>query len=379
MHSRYALGFLLLLATGVLPTLGQMRSSGRGSSYSLDGNVSDENNHQPMVGIRVDLKQAEGIAVNNTFTSSSGTFEFVGLTNGNYIVEIDVKGYEPVRQAVEIRNQSQLGVSISMTKSAFVANPAASSGATISAHQLSVPRKARDEYEKGIDLLYRKSDYLGAIAELEHAIKDFPTYYEAYADMGDAYIKLPEMPQAEAALKKSVDLSSGRYPVALVMLAEMLSDANRFEEAATFARKAAEVDPASWNGPFELARALSGLKQNDEAEKSAIQARDLNPQNAPIYLMLANIYIQKQDLPALLKDLDAYLKLAPTGPEADQVRKLQADLLAAKQQADQAEKDSRGRPGVDTASSPAPGRQQPALEPDLSGLPSLPPPTQSNP
>jgi Flp pilus assembly protein TadD len=378
MHSRYALGFLFLLVTCVLPALGQMRSPGRSASYTIDGTVTDENTHQSISGIRVDLKQSAGIPINSTFTGGGGNFEFVGVTNGTYTIEINEKGYEPVRQGIEIRNQSQLSVSVSLTKSAFVVNPGASSGATISAHQLSVPRKARDEYEKGIDLLYRKSDYLGAITQFDHAIKDYPTYYEAYADMGDAYQQLHEADQAEAAFRKSVDLSSSRYPVALVMLAELLNDANRFEEAATFARKAVDVDPSSWNGPFELARALSGLKQTDEAEKSAIQARDLNPQNAPVYLMLANIHIEKQDLPALLKDLDTFLKLSPSGPNADQVRKLQADLLAAKQQAEQAGKDSGGRASADTASSP--GKQKgPAVDPDLSGLPSLPPPAQSKP
>jgi len=48
-----------------------------------------------------------------------------------------------------------------------------------------------------------------------------------------------------------------------------------------------------------------------------------------VYLVLANIHIQLRNHPALLKDLDSYLKLSPTGPEADQARKTRDNLQAA--------------------------------------------------
>ena len=63
------------------------------------------------------------------------------------------------------------------------------------------------------------------------------------------------------------------------------------------------------------------LKQSDEAEKNAQQARDIMPDNPPVYLLLANIHIQKKDYPSLIRDLDEYLRLAPNAPEAEQARK----------------------------------------------------------
>ena len=90
---------------------------------------------------------------------------------------------------------------------------------SISAHQLSVPHKAHDEFEKGMTLIYLKSDYRGAIAQFQLAIKDFPTYYEAYAEEGSAYYQLQEMGPAEEALQKSIDLSSGQYADAMFTLA----------------------------------------------------------------------------------------------------------------------------------------------------------------
>jgi hypothetical protein len=38
-------------------------------------------------------------------------------------------------------------------------------------------------------------------------------------------------------------------------------------------------------------------------------------------LLLANVHMNEQNYPALLDDLNSYLKLAPTGSLADQARK----------------------------------------------------------
>jgi tetratricopeptide (TPR) repeat protein len=194
----------------------------------------------------------------------------------------------------------------------------------ISTHQLSVPHKARDEFEKGMSLLYLQSDSRAAIAQFQLAIKDFPAYYEAYSEEGGAYFRLEQMEPAEAALRKSIDLSSGKYADASFTLAGLLTDTKRYDEAAASARRGIADDATSWRGPFELARALTALKQIDEAETYAQQARNLMPDNPPVYLLLANIHIQRRDYSSLVKDLDQYLLLAPNSPAADQARKTRA-------------------------------------------------------
>jgi hypothetical protein len=100
-----------------------------------------------------------------------------------------------------------------------------------------------------------------------------------------------------------------------------------------------------------------------------------------VYLLLANIHIQRKDYPALLRDLDDYLRLAPLGPEADQARKTRERVQAivnapkdqtagnGKDQSDDDEDDADTAP--DKVSTPPPAQ-------DTSGLPSLPPPTPGN-
>ena len=86
------------------------------------------------------------------------------------------------------------------------------------------------------------------------------------------------------------------------------------------ARKAVELNPSAWQANSELSRALLGLNRAAEAETSARAAVDLQPGNANLHLLLANIHMQQKNDVALLDDLNSYLKLAPTGSFASQVR-----------------------------------------------------------
>jgi tetratricopeptide (TPR) repeat protein len=329
MSFREILGAALAIAVCITPSLGQMRPASR-PTYSIYGYVRDASDQHAMENVRVELHQSSGASIDTTFTRGNGEFEFPGLVNGDYIVEAGMDGYEKSREPVSILNSSNRGLVITLARPVNTDNASANSGNVISAHQLSVPHKAHDEFDKGIHLLYDKLDYQGAIDEFGRAIKDYPTYYEAYSQEAIAYLSLGQSSPAEAALRKSVELSSSHFSEALFMLAGLLCNTNRCAEAETFARQGAAVDPSSWHGPFELARVLLGLKKLDEAEKSAIQARDLKPDNAQTYLVLANIDIQRQDPEAILKDLNAFLKLQPSGPVADRARKtrdqVQADL-----------------------------------------------------
>ncbi len=372
--------FLFLLALGALPGNAQ-NAPNRHTIFSIGGSIRDNSNQRGLESIQVVLKDATGTPVTTTFTRDNGDFQFDGLGNGDYIVEVTLMGYEQFQQQISINGASRMGLSIFLAKSAKPATPALQ--LSISAHQLSVPHKAHDEFEKGMSLIYLKSDYRGAIAQFQLAIKDFPTYYEAYAEEGGAYYQLEDLSHAEEALQKSIDLSSGQYADAMFSLATILSDTKRYTEAVTVSRRGISVDASSWRGPFELARALTALKQTDEAEKSAQRARDLMPDNPPVYLLLANIHIQRKDYPALIRDLDDYLRLAPLGPEADQARKtkerVQALLNAPKDDSDEEESDQEDpQKNPDPAQPATQKATHPAAEPDTSGLPSLPPPTPGN-
>jgi tetratricopeptide (TPR) repeat protein len=374
---------LLLLALGVLPGNTQSQNTpNRHSIFSIGGVIRDDTNQRGMESIQVVLKGATGTPVATAFTRDNGDFQFDGLRDGDYTIEVKVKDYDQFQQQVSISGASRLGISIFLARSVKGVTPGLQ--LSISAHQLSVPHKAHDEFEKGMTLIYLKADYRGAIAQFQLAIRDFPTYYEAYAEEGSAYFELQDLGHAEEALQKSIDLSAGQYADAMFTMGSILTDTKRYAEAEDVSRRGISVDASSWRGPFELARALTAMKKTEEAEKSAQKSRDLMPDNPPVYLLLANIHIQRKDYPALVRDLDDFLRLAPIGPEADQARKtrehVQALLNAPKDDTDEEESD-QDEPQKDAdPAHPAPQKATPpaTAEPDTSGLPSLPPPTPGN-
>jgi Flp pilus assembly protein TadD len=190
----------------------------------------------------------------------------------------------------------------------------------VSKRELSIPHKAQDAMKKGVEQLYGKSDYQGSIKQFERAIQAYPDYYEAYTQMGVAYMNLKDVANSERALRKALDLSDQHYEIALFWLASLFSNGQKFAEAEPLARKAVELNANSWEANSELARALIGLGRAAEAETSARAATKLRPENANLHLLLANIHLELQNKPALLDDLNAYLKLAPTGPFAAQAR-----------------------------------------------------------
>jgi len=338
---------------------------GRRRTFSVSGVVRDAANNNTINGAKVDLQGVTGGTISTTFTGTLGNFEFAAVAAGTYNLSVEQPGYGSAMQSVDVGESPVLGIEIDLRRTGNDKNDKSSPNgpsAKISAHELAAPHKAQDLMAKGVRLLYDKMDYHGSIAEFQRAVQAYPDYYEAYAQMGIAYVNLGDSANAEMAFRKSYDLSGEKYLDACFLLAKLLSFGHRFAEAEPIARKAAEIDPASWQANEELARALVGLNRFEDAEPSANEADKLMPDQPGIQLLLADIHMKTHNYPALLQNLDAYLRLTPNGPQADKVRQ-------AKEQVQQA------------LASGAPGAPQPA--PSTGGNPAgspqaAPPPEQSS-
>ena len=296
-------------------------------TYTVSGSVSDADSHNRIDSVRVDLRAFTGGTVATTFTSGNGNFTFSNIASGNYQMVVEQTGYQPFMQEVDIEGPLY-GLTIEL-RGKPVASNAVHGPATVSQRELSIPQKAHDSMQKGLELMYKKSDYSGSIKQFERATQAYPDYYEAYTQMGVAYLHMNNIADAEQSFRKSIDLSKGKYADSYFWLASMRSDQQNFAEAEPLARKSVEIDPTSWQANSELSRALIGLNRPAEAEKSAQAALKLRPDNALLYLILANAHTQLQNSQALLDDLDNYLKLAPNGQFANQARQQQKELRQA--------------------------------------------------
>ena len=315
----------LLLVSATLSS--QQTAPARG--LSLGGVVRDVETNQLISAANLDLQRSSGETASPPVVSGTkGEFLFNGIPSGDYLITTRVKGYDTSTTSIMLGGFPLLNVTITLhrTESKQPSAP----GDTISAHELTIPGKARDEFDRGMKVMgVPKPDYAKALGHFERAIKEFPDYYEAYAQIGIAQYHLGDKAAAEQALRASARLSGGHYLDALSLLARMLNDESRFAESESFARTCATEDESAWGCELELARALSGLKRPTEAEALATKASELNPSNADTFLILGNIHIEEHKYAEVVKDFDAYLKLNPTGPESDQVRASQEQARRA--------------------------------------------------
>jgi tetratricopeptide (TPR) repeat protein len=296
--------------------------------------VVDSDNHTQIEGVRVELRAFTGATVGTVFTRGAGDFEFLNVGTGSYEVIVQQAGYHTASQRLDV-NSSVFGLFVELHPNAAIASSPTPRPSTVSARELSIPRKAHDAMEKGVSLMQGKSDFQGGIKQFDRAIQAYPDYYEAYTQLGIAYLHTGNAGGAEQALRKALELSQEHYIDALFWTATMFNDHQRFIDAEVLARKGVELDSNSWQANTELARALLGLDRAAEAEKSAVTASKLRPNNPLLYLVLANVHSQLGNAPALLEDLDNYLRLAPAGSMADQARaqrkQLQEELGNAEQ------------------------------------------------
>jgi tetratricopeptide (TPR) repeat protein len=337
MNRRIAFVALHFAAFGMLSTLSARPASAQIARFSgearIQGYVRDEATQQPLSNVHVEITSVGGQPPPGGVTGLDGQFRFSGVRDGQFEIVVNEKGYQPYRERIFLANGNQVQMTVNLKKAAPEPETKAEA---LSAHELTVPQKARDTYEKGI-VLKAKPDYAGALTQFQKAIQQFPTYYEAYAEAGVAEVNLNNMDDAQKDLAKSIELSEGKYAPAMFYLAGLQNNTRHYDDASASAEKGLALDANAWRGQFEMARALTGLKRADEALPFAKKAAELAPTNPQMYVVLMNANWQTKHYQDAVNAIDLYLKLSGAGPQADQVRRFREQVVAAmqKQQAQQ--------------------------------------------
>jgi tetratricopeptide (TPR) repeat protein len=305
----------LLVAPAAHAQFGTVSSAGR---LRISGSVLIDGEALPAARVRVDVRALAGGDIATTFTDASGRFEAAAANNGSYMVVVSEQGYEPVEQRIDTSlegNGSGLIITLRKIRSYLPSHK----GYTVSVRDLRVPGKARREYEKGLERL-QKRDFEGSLNHFKEATSAFPDYYEAYYQAGLANMELRHRDEAEEALQRAIDLSGGGYADPQFALGALLCDRQSYTEAERVLRRGIDVDGSSWKGHLFLGQALFGMDRLADAEQSARQALLRNRDVPSGYLLLANIYMKRNEYVMATKYLDIFLKMRPQGPTSEQAR-----------------------------------------------------------
>ena len=252
-------------------------------------------------------------------TDGDGDFRFSALAPGTYNLAVEEMGYDTVQETVQVGFGPESELTLFLRKSDAV--PASQSGDLVSVRELSIPSKARKEFEKGLRCRV-KNDAAGSLFRFQRAVAEFPPYYEAYLQIGFVYRRLGQTAEEEKAIRKSVELSGGGFADADFALSEVLADQERYGDAEEAARHGLLMKPTSWVGHYLLGRVFFGLNRFKEAEESARRVLSLKRDFATVHLLLASIHLRTRDNVSLLKDLDTYLTLDSNSAMSVRVRKL---------------------------------------------------------
>jgi tetratricopeptide (TPR) repeat protein len=293
-------------------------------SQTIGGHVYTEDD-TPARGITVSLQNSEHTSISTERTDESGEFRFAGVHPLQYFVSIEDRNYDPVSIAVDLTYEPGDAMKIYLKSTAKARNANAASTQSVSAHELSMPAKARGLLASGQKKLYEDRDTKSAIADFQQALTVAPTYYEASYQLGMAYLVLNNPSLAELAFRKSIESSGDTYGEADIRLGALLVEHSN-ADAEGVIRKGVQLSPNFWRGHYELGRVLVSQKRLPEALSAAERARELAPNMAPVYRLLSSIHFLQGNYSALLKDLDTYIGLDPDSANGRGAKELREEI-----------------------------------------------------
>ena len=253
--------------------------------------------------------------VSEQFTGLDGRFQFRSVEPTRYVVRAIYEDMPEAEVSVDA-----LGSDAHYRVPTIVIKPPkekVDKGSTASIDQLLIPKAATREHEKGL-----KDQKLGvcdrAIPHFQKAVELAPKYGAAFNDLGNCLKSQGKSSEAEAAYEKAVDLNATIY--ASINLADIYALQKHYDEAQHVLDTAIAKNPAEGDLFFAVARIDFERGRMKEAEAAGLQAHSRIHRTADVHLLLAKIYLALKNQPALISQLQTYLKENPSGPAAVQIR-----------------------------------------------------------
>lgn len=190
-----------------------------------------------------------------------------------------------------------------------------------------VPGEARKLYKKGVDQLDDKKD--AGLDSLKKAVEIFPTYYDALDRLGTELVLRKQYSEAAPFLIRAIDVN-GRSYSSFYALGVASYNLKNLPAAIEALRAATVINPQSVNAQIFYGMVLRIDGSYEKAEKTLLQAKNL-AKNAPIgeiHWQLALLYEKTNRYREAADELELYLKVEPKTANAEQIKKLIADLRA---------------------------------------------------
>jgi tetratricopeptide (TPR) repeat protein len=275
----------------------------------VKGKVVDDKN-QPVADAKVVIA---GPARNaETKTNNKGEYVQVGLQSGAYTVTVTK---DKLIATAKVNVSQGTPAEANMTL-----QPVATAG--MSPEQKAVQEAAAS----AIDALRAGRDD-EAIAKLNDVVGKLPTCSDCYYNLGLAYTHKQQWPEAEASLKKSIELKPTN-PDPYNGLANVYNAQKRFDEALAMNQKASELSSSTAGAGgggnaesiYNQGVVLFNAGKYADAKTQFEAATKADPTNANAFYQLGMTSLNLGQIPEAVAALEAFMKLAPNDPKAAQVQ-----------------------------------------------------------
>lgn len=306
--------FALTLAMLASPASAQLTSV-------IRGKVVDEAG-APVVGAVVKgVFQGDMVReFDNVKTNAKGEFLRAGLAPGSWkVTASNAEGLVGTELVVLTLDPAVITIKLGSPKNAAPAG--------MTAKEIEENNKKQAEMEADFNAAkaaFDSGDYDTAIMNLQKITVSMPTCAACYLSMGDAYSKKNDLENAEKSYLKSIELDATK-PGAYAALATVYNAQKKFDEAGKMSAKANELNEAAGGGGdassiFNQGVILWNQSKAAEAEVQFLKASQLDPKMADAFYWLGMCRVNQGKLPDAKAPFQEYMKLAPTGQYADQVK-----------------------------------------------------------
>jgi Tfp pilus assembly protein PilF len=301
-------------------------------SADLQVRISWPNERRLEESVHIQLLNAQGIPVQDTFSNRDGMVSFRNVTPGSYRLKLDGSDIKDTStDAFVIYPQERMHMEWVHVAPKETANnnPIPGAAPTVSASQLNVPPKAKSEMDKGMDA-FTKGDLKKADEKLQKAVEIYPKYAMAWNNLGVVRMREKDTDGAKSAWLKCIE-ADDKFPSGYLNLARVSMMEKNLPEAESYIKKSLITDPNNSEALVLLAKEqlLSG-----SYDKALVTARKVHtlPQHLPdAHLVAGEALLHENRDSEAVQEYGLYLKEYPDSPNAAKVRNAMAQIQAKQQ------------------------------------------------
>ena len=313
-----------ILTAGLALGLAALPAAASAQIAGATGKVLDEAGN-PVAGAEVVLSNPDNVGTTRLTTNEKGEYATIGIPPVDYQIRA-TKG-DLVGQIDRIK----LGLGAPTAVPDIILKPAAGGAAgdaaapaEMSPEEIEAINKRNTEMKLAFDGAQADvaaGNYAAALTKLDTVAATIPDCDVCYVQMGDIQMRhLKDLAAAEAAFKKAIELKPGAYePYAA--LASIYNSQQKFDLATEMGAKASELMAASGStdpgAVLNQGIILWNQGKTAEAKAQFQRASELDARNADAHYWLGMALVNEGSMPEAAKHMEEYLKLAPTGENAD--------------------------------------------------------------